>query len=1148
MSRDITNHFFAISQLQDELAVRNYLETAGISSVDEREQLFDLWRFQRQADAEKFLEKPEFFIEQQLTDNQDEEKTLDAGVSSFRIFPGYDVTRLLGRGGMAMVFEGRTQDAVKTPVAIKWLRGGRLSPQSVGRFENEKKILSSLQHPNIVRLIGSGMTTLDQQFLVTELIPGEPITSFCSRHDLPIEERLGIFVQVCDAIQFAHDNGIIHRDIKPTNILVEARREKAIPKVIDFGLAKRLGDSTEFESLTQHGQILGTPQYMSPQQARNGALADPRNDVYSLGAVLFELLAGVAPVSSSDIVRQGLANIFSLDIGRQESLPSEVIRRASESGEFHSESNNLMSNGWEKICRNSLDAIVMRAMASDPSERYANANALKRDVIRALSGAKISTWPIRLRRGTQRGVVAAMKLLPVAMVVALATFVFTNSLYTTGKSVPLESDEVALVKRIGDTRAFDLTFAAIILRSEDRFSLCREATNSLPEYLKDRQKASENSDEPKLSDSEEESLRAKLELISLLFDMAGDDEETEKTIAGLKSIIDGIPQNPRLAQQIDKLRTQAAAKQSPGNSNSEITLDDVEWTPDQIVLIGTELARLGEAKALRDLAEKARRSYLSNYDLQLHLGLLLLVGSPAEIEEPFIAALVLRNESVPALIGLSVHAHEVKDLEREKENLSRAFKLAPELTMLEGELIDLQFCIQPTEENFSKVLDYASQHPENLHAQKRLAAAYALLNDLAMSKQHWEKLTELAPEDSNVFLQLGSVCRELGEYEAGVKAFAKAESLIPNLPIEAYREYAFCYAKLQKPFEVEKIALKGLAITEDLECLVLLGQSAVSRGRDLEAIRHLSRAIELRPNDPHIRWSIIPALIRTGQVREVIDNYIALTELEPNNANHWYTLSIGYRHDNRMEEAVYPALKALSLDSSHQLKLENAIDLVRHFTVDIPTVTHDEIRTRLQIDFPKKNIVFTDEVQGTLKSTFEVRDINGRRVQNTLARIYRRDSDKQIATVVVGESNEIEFYAIPGASYLVVFGKVWAELGTAPETGKEWNIGPMITDKYNPPLFDGVARSLTFENKSNETVFVALFHPDSGEQFERHQVLPKSTVSVDGAVGSDWGLSVNGLGVVTIGNLRNTFPNMDKDDGWVVDLERVVAERRSMKE
>ncbi|MEZ5326846.1 MAG: protein kinase [Verrucomicrobiales bacterium] len=316
--------------------------------------------------------------------------TLGAATSSrmdLAIIPGeepgtvidhFRLIRLVGEGGMGSVWEAQQTGTVKRTVALKVLKLGMDTREVVARFERERQTLALMRHPNIAQVFEAGATQTGRPYFAMEFVDGEPITDYCDRNRLNIQERLHLFMRVCGAVQHAHQKGVIHRDIKPSNILVM----NGLPKVIDFGVAKatRSGPLPGTTLHTRQSQILGTPAYMSPEQAGgNNEDIDTRTDIYALGALLYELLTGTTPVDAKKISRASPAELERI-------LKDEIPTRPS---------NRLATTGGTTripahLVRGDLDWITMRCLAKDRTERYITANALVSDIGRHLRNEPVS--------------------------------------------------------------------------------------------------------------------------------------------------------------------------------------------------------------------------------------------------------------------------------------------------------------------------------------------------------------------------------------------------------------------------------------------------------------------------------------------------------------------------------------------------------------------------------------------------------------------------------------------------------------------------------------------------------------------------------------------------------------------------------------
>ncbi len=223
----------------------------------------------------------------------------------------YQLLEQIGEGGFGTVWMARQLEPVQRKVALKVIKAGMDTKEVIARFEVERQALALMDHPNIARVLDAGVTDTGRPYFVMELIDGLPITDYCDREKLSVKDRLKLFLKVCQAVQHAHQKGIIHRDLKPSNVLVKLQDGDPSPKVIDFGVAKALGQKlTEKTFATAYHHLIGTPAYMSPEQAElSGLDVDTRSDIYSLGVMLYELLTGFTPVDREVLGKAGLDEV-----------------------------------------------------------------------------------------------------------------------------------------------------------------------------------------------------------------------------------------------------------------------------------------------------------------------------------------------------------------------------------------------------------------------------------------------------------------------------------------------------------------------------------------------------------------------------------------------------------------------------------------------------------------------------------------------------------------------------------------------------------------------------------------------------------------------------------------------------------------------
>ncbi|MEM7232687.1 MAG: serine/threonine-protein kinase, partial [Planctomycetota bacterium] len=391
----------------------------------------------------------------------------------------YKLLQTIGEGGFGVVYLAEQEKPIRRRVALKVIKAGMDTKAVIARFEAERQALAMMEHRNIARVLDAGATTTGRPFFVMELVKGVPITDYCDQAELSTPERLELFVELCRAIQHAHQKGIIHRDLKPSNVLVTLREDQPVVKVIDFGIAKATAQKlTEKTLFTAYGQMIGTPVYMSPEQAGMSELdVDTRSDVYSLGVLLYELLTGATPIDPESL--RGAAFDEMQRLIREET-PSKPSTRLSTLADDlrRSVAARRRSNPEElrKDCDGDLDWIVMKALEKERARRYESASAFAQDVERHLNSEPVSavapSASYRLQKFVQRNRKAVSVAASVALLLVVATTVSSYLAYAA--SIAEEKATAAL----GEKEKARAAEAKERVRAEKNEKLARESAEA----------------------------------------------------------------------------------------------------------------------------------------------------------------------------------------------------------------------------------------------------------------------------------------------------------------------------------------------------------------------------------------------------------------------------------------------------------------------------------------------------------------------------------------------------------------------------------------------------------------------------------------------------------------------------------------------
>jgi eukaryotic-like serine/threonine-protein kinase len=390
-----------------------FLEALALTVADERARYLDAAcrdkpELRRRVEAllQAREQAGEFLKQDALGGNLDCDPVITEGPGT--VIGRYKLLEQIGEGGFGVVFMAEQIEPIRRRVALKIVKPGMDTKQVVARFEAERQALALMDHPNIAHVFDAGATETGRPYFVMELVHGVPLTRFCDANDFAPIERLKLFQQVCEAIQHAHQKGVIHRDLKPSNILVTLHDGKPVPKVIDFGTAKALQQPlTEKTLFTSYGKLLGTPQYMSPEQAEMSGLdVDTRADIYSLGVLLYELLTGTTPFEAQRLRTAAFEEMMRIIREEEPPKPSTRVSTLGERATEIAGHRQVDAALLRRTLQGDLDWIVMKCLEKDRSRRYDTASALVEDIQHHLNQEPVSaaapSATYRLRKFVRR--------------------------------------------------------------------------------------------------------------------------------------------------------------------------------------------------------------------------------------------------------------------------------------------------------------------------------------------------------------------------------------------------------------------------------------------------------------------------------------------------------------------------------------------------------------------------------------------------------------------------------------------------------------------------------------------------------------------------------------------------------------------------
>jgi serine/threonine protein kinase/tetratricopeptide (TPR) repeat protein len=767
----------------------------------------------------------------------------------------YKLLESIGEGGFGEVFLAEQAEPVRRKVALKVLKPGMDSRQVVARFEAERQALAIMDHPNIAKVFDGGSTPSGRPYVVMELVRGVPITEFCDSNHLTPRQRLELFVSVCHAVQHAHQKGIIHRDLKPSNVLVSRHDVTPVVKVIDFGVAKALGQTLTDKTLfTGVAQMVGTPQYMSPEQAGMSDLdVDTRSDIYSLGVLLYELLTGTTPFTKERFKQAAYDEIRRIIREEEPPKPSTRLSDSKDSLPSISAQRQTEPAKLTKLVRGELDWIVMTALEKDRNRRYETANGFAMDVQRYLADEPVLACPpsagYRLRKFGRRNrrTLFTAALLGISLLVVAGIFGWVASDRATRRTRNAEAVASLLDQSEGALLAYRTDQAAVALEAAER----RSAEGGV-ERLATRLA----------------NCRAELNLLRALDDI---DVFRWTWVGGRSPDLQAVAVRWQAALVEYGVTTDAdRAEEAAGRANASLVSDRVLIALDSLLAADRSAAVRSVLRAADpDPYRDSVRDALVARDAE---AMAVLGGKQEALEQParFAAVLGMINE-LPA--------------ERRRTVLERALRARPGNLALLMELGNSYPKDRPewVGERVRWYQAAVAAHPTNLAALNSLGIALDDRWDTTAAIAVYREAIRLDPMLAAVHSNLGVALRRHGDPKGAVASCQEAIRLAPN----------------------------------DVRIHASFGHTLLRIGEPDKAITVLKEAIRLDPKFAPVHINMGGALLKKGDLKGAIAEYREAVVLDPTEAGAHSNLGTMLKDSGDRKGAEKSFREAIRLDPKY---------------------------------------------------------------------------------------------------------------------------------------------------------------------------------------------------------------------------------------
>jgi tetratricopeptide (TPR) repeat protein len=802
------------------------------------------------------------------------------------VIGSYKLLEQIGEGGFGVVFMAEQQEPIRRKVALKILKPGMDTRQVIARFEAERQALALMDHPNIARVLDAGSTPggTGRPYFVMELVKGMPITEYCDQNQLTPRERLELFTHVCFAVQHAHQKGIIHRDLKPSNVLVTLQDGAALVKVIDFGIAKALGQQLTDKTLfTGFAQLIGTPLYMAPEQAAlSNVDVDTRSDVYSLGVLLYELLTGTTPFTRERLQEADYDEMRRIIREEEPPKPSTRISTLGPAAATVSAHRKCDPRRLSQVIRGELDWIVMKALEKDRNRRYESASALAADVRRYLADEPVQACApsagYRLRKYARR-------------------------------------------HRVGLTVAGLILFS-IALLAGGVGSVIRDRTARESRVVSQLEQALERGELLQKLGKHAEAMAA-FDQVVLLGGEVRPDPARDARLAALKQRLDAEARGEEFLAQFEniRLRVQSCVKYAENRFTNDAAFPEIQEALRRYGVVIGETTPDQAAACVQFSPEPVRGALIAALDECL---LWAPQGQP-ELRQWLLSALAAADNDAWRVQARMVIAHRDHTA---LEQLAREVDVATQppsfliLVVAENPLLSKttqMWLLRRTQRAY----------PADLWANHELAVVLYKNGRSAEAVRYFTAALARRPDNPGIYLNRGTALFEAGEVDAAIDDYRQAVAFAPQYAAAHNSLGRALYANGQFDEAIDRHR-EAIRIKSDYaQAHANLGNALRRTGRLDEAITACREAVRIDRDDANAHTILGIALCDSGRWDEAIAEHREAIRIKQDYAEAYTNLGIALRLKGLTDEAISAYREAIRLDSRlavARCNLGNALD------------------------------------------------------------------------------------------------------------------------------------------------------------------------------------------------------------------------------